>query len=129
MNHALRHMTRLLPLFLLCLALGACGGDKATPGGGETANEEDGHHGHDAPHGGTVVESSDHAMHFEIVHDSGAGLVKLWLYDGDSRPVTTGVAPVSESTVRPSVSILSSVNNRRASNAMLTSCTRSSSSL
>jgi hypothetical protein len=97
MNHALRYVTRLLPLLLLCVALAACGGDKQQSGDGEHADhdEHDDHgHGHKAVHGGVLVESSDHSMHFEIAHDAGAGLVKLWLYDGDVKPITTSEIPV-----------------------------------
>ena len=96
MNHAVRHLTRLCPLLLLCLAIGACGGDKPS-GGGEHADHNDhdeGEHDHAAPHGGEMVVSSDHAMHFEIVHDDGAGLVKLWLYDADVKSATTAEIPV-----------------------------------
>ena len=94
MNHALRYVTRLLPLLLLCVALAACGGDKQQSKNGDHADHDDHGHGHKAVHGGVLVESSDHSMHFEIAHDAGAGLVKLWLYDGDVKPVTTSEIPV-----------------------------------
>ncbi len=84
---------KLLPLFLLCFALAACG-DKAPSGDADEHAEDHDEHDHSGQHGGTVVESSDHGAHFEIVHDEDAGLVKLYLYDGDMKPVTTDVAPV-----------------------------------
>jgi len=91
------HARRLIPLFLLSLALAACGGEKNPTGGTEDA-DHDAHdersHDHAAPHGGELVVSSDHAMHFEIAHDAEAGLVKLWIYDGDVKPVSTSAVPV-----------------------------------
>ena len=99
MTHALRPLARFVPLFVLCLALAACGGEKTSIS--DTKPAEGGHddhdeHGHDhaAPHGGSMVVSSDHALHFEIAHDAGAGLVKLWIYDADVKPLATSEVPV-----------------------------------
>ena len=90
---------RLFPLLLLCLALAACGDKPAAPAAGghddhEGHADEDGGHDHAAKHGGAMVVSSDHKAHFEFVHDDEAGLVKLWIYDGELAPVVIKQAPV-----------------------------------
>ncbi|MDA1194218.1 MAG: hypothetical protein O2894_03465 [Planctomycetota bacterium] len=71
----------------LCLA--GCG-DKPTKAGG---TEPEGH-AHSASHGGTLVETSDHSMHFEVKHDESAGLLQVWVFDGDMKMLKTGAPTV-----------------------------------
>lgn len=80
--------TRHLALALcatLALGLAACGDH----------DHGDGHasHDHASEHGGVLLETSDHSMHFEVKHDTKAGLLQVWVYDGEMKAVQTG-APV-----------------------------------
>ncbi len=78
--------------FLLCalfLFVAPACGDRHTHDG-----EEDHDHSHDAAHGGTLIEASDHSAHFEIVHDGDQGVVMLYLYDGRMKPATSKNAPL-----------------------------------
>jgi hypothetical protein len=85
--------------------LGACGKESPTSGGktpekaptssgipvsGTPAAEE---HGHDAKHGGEVVELGEHEGHLEIVHEESTGTITAYVYDADMKPVAVE-APV-----------------------------------
>ncbi len=71
----------------LALGLAACGDHDHEHGDGDAS------HDHAAEHGGMLLETSDHSMHFEVKHDEKAGLLQVWVYDGEMKAVETG-APV-----------------------------------
>lgn len=67
-------VSRLLLAFVTLLAFTACG--KKAPGG------SGGGHAHTAPHGGTLVELGQHAYNLELVRDTAAGKLTLYVLDG-----------------------------------------------
>lgn len=73
--------------FLAALALTACG-DKHEHG------DEHDDHAHAAKNGGLLVETSGHDMHFEVKHDDDAGLIQVWIYDGEMQPIETAAPSI-----------------------------------
>lgn len=81
--------TRLPATLALCAALllAACG---------DHDHDHDGDHDHDhaSMNGGVLVEVSDHTIHFEVKHDVDAGLIQVWVYDGDMSEISTSAPTI-----------------------------------
>jgi hypothetical protein len=80
-----------LMLTLAVAMLGACGGD-APPT--ESSGEKSAHDHSAGPHGGVMIVTSDHAAHFEVVHDDQASRLELYVLDADMKPQAADAAPV-----------------------------------
>jgi hypothetical protein len=92
----LRTLAIALPL-LLALALAAgCGGDEqpAPSSGGPGASGHDDHAHEAGPHGGSLIVTSDHQLHVEVLHDEDAARMRLFVLDGDLKPLALEKGPV-----------------------------------
>ena len=85
----IKYLTTALVLSLFVFGCGEHH-DHADPDG--EGQEE--HAEHAAQHGGELTILGDHAAHFEVMHDDGAGTVTAWIYDGDMKPAKPDEAPV-----------------------------------
>jgi len=71
-----------LPLALALSVTAGC--DAHADDGDAHGHEEGGHHAHDAPRGGTLVELGDEFAHLELVVDRAAGRMTLYVLDGEA---------------------------------------------
>ena len=73
--------TRLLLLLLPCAALAPFAGCARQPPAAAAAAPR--RHEHHPPHGGTPVVLGDEAYHLELVRDPGAGVLQVFILDGE----------------------------------------------
>jgi hypothetical protein len=88
---------KILPVVLglvSILAFSACG-RKAADG------HSHGAHAHKAPHGGTLVELGDHAYNLELVRDSAAGKLTVYVLDGHAENFVRLKVPAIELVAMP----------------------------
>ena len=77
---------------LLLLAVGGCGDKPAAPAKGAATPAADVHAHPEAPHGGELLELGEEEAHLELVHDSKAGSVTVYVLGKDGKtPIS--VAP------------------------------------
>jgi len=81
-------MMRILVTMLIGLALAACNGKDDH----DHEHEAD-HEDHSAQHGGDLLEFGKHEGHVEVVHEDETGTVKIWIYDGEMKPLSLDGAP------------------------------------
>ena len=74
---------------VIALGLGACAKHDSSSGGG---------HAHKAPHGGTLLELGEHAYNLELVRDSAAGKLTVYVLDGHAEEFIRIAAPAIEAT-------------------------------
>ncbi len=90
-------MMRILVTMLIGLALVACGGkddhDHAHDDGHDHGAEDAHHEDHSAQHGGELLEFGKHEGHVEVVHEDETGTVRIWIYDGEMKPLNLDGAP------------------------------------
>lgn len=69
---------------LLCIALLACGSEPPPPAAPAPPASPASSHGHEAPHGGVLVELGDHFAQLEFVLDPSAGTLTMFVLDGEA---------------------------------------------
>jgi hypothetical protein len=47
-------------------------------------DHRDGHHHHEAPHGGTLISLGNHVLHLELLLESERGQLVAWILDGEA---------------------------------------------
>ena len=85
-------MKYLTTALVLSLFVFGCGEGHDHADHGDEGLEE--HSEHASQHGGEMTILGDHAAHFEVKHDDGAGTVTVWVSDGDMKPTKPDEAPV-----------------------------------
>jgi hypothetical protein len=58
-----------------------------------------GGHAHTAPHGGVLIEVGEHAYNLELLRDSAAGKLTVWVLDGHAENFVRIKSPALEATV------------------------------
>lgn len=82
---------RLLPLALVTLLAAVL-----APGCSKSPQASSGGHTHTAPHGGTLIELGQHAYNLELVRDTAAGKLTVYLLDGHAENFVRIAAPAIE---------------------------------
>ncbi len=86
-------MMRILVTMLVGFALVACTGKDDHGNGHDHGAEGEGHEDHAASHGGELVEFGKHEGHIEVVHEEETGTVRIWVSDGEMKPLSLDGAP------------------------------------
>lgn len=84
---------RLLFVVLASIAVVGCGRHD------HAVEKKGGGHAHTAPHGGVLIEVGEHAYNLELLRDSAAGKLTVWLLDGHAENFVRIKAPALEATV------------------------------
>ncbi|MFM8337101.1 MAG: hypothetical protein ACKODK_16200 [Opitutaceae bacterium] len=83
---------RLVLVVLASIAVVGCGRHD------HAAEKKGGGHAHTAPHGGALIEVGEHAYNLELLRDSAAGKLTVWVLDGHAENFVRIKAAALEAT-------------------------------
>lgn len=84
---------RLLFVALVSVVVVGCGRHD------HAVEKKGGGHAHTAPHGGVLIEVGEHAYNLELLRDSAAGKLTVWVLDGHAENFVRLKSPSLEATV------------------------------